>query len=304
MADGCKIVLVEHESGHAVLHQVESTRVIELDRKQVQYHPDSAKWLTDNWAVAAVERGQSLDIFSVNQGRLTPHAQLLVPFAPRDVVVLSRESNRVTLMATPYKGREVSIVEWTLGAKDASVKNVPWCDTPWHPALVDRAPGGRGQGAVAACLDGKKLMYVSAKDWAAAPEELMHFDVVARQARPSPSGKWVYVALEMGGRNVRLDMDTGAVQYLQGDPAGTVSVAPLADDLVVWGAASALYLQRLDSAGNVLETRTLATSGFPTELQVIDVNGDGERDLLVLNSAGDRADLYRGPIWERASEKK
>lgn len=64
-----------------------------------------------------------------------------------------------------------------------------------------------------------------------------------------------------------------------------VSTLPLTDDVVVWGFDTSLYLQRLSSGGEVLETRWLDVSGFPTGLQLKDVDGDGEDDLIVLNSA-------------------
>jgi len=62
-------------------------------------------------------------------------------------------------------------------------------------------------------------------------------------------------------------------------------------------------LQRLDAEGKPLETRWLRASGFPTNLQVLDLNGDGERDLLILSSSGELADVYLGPLWGRALEK-
>ena len=303
MADGCKLVLVEHEVGQVVLHQFKGRTVTELDRKPVAYHPDSAKWLADDWVVAAVERDFALEFFSIEGPRLVRQHQVKVGFAPRDVVVLSKEGGRYTLVATPYSQKKVSIVEWTLGDRDARVTSVDWCEAPWHPVGVNRAPKGMGQGAVVACVDDKRVMYVSAKDWTAKPTELARFNVIARQARPSPSGKWLYVALETGRRTARIDMDSGELQYLDSPLTGAVSVAPISDDLVIWGEAGSLYLHRYDAAGNVLQTRWLRSSGFPTELQLVDVDGDNELDLLILNSAGKLADVYYGPLWDRALEK-
>ena len=299
-AGACKLVLVEHEAGQLVLHQFKGRSVVELDRKPLAYHPDSAKWITDDWVVAAVERGQSLDLFAVSEGRLTKHAQIVVPFAPRDVIVLSVQGGVSTLMATPYSGKDVAIVRWQQGANDAKVTPVHWCEAPWHPALVSRAPRGSGSGVIAACLDDKRVMYVSAKDWTAKPTEIARFDRVARQVTPSPTGKWAYVALEIGPRNARIDMDSGEVQHLEAAPNGAVSVATLDDDTVVWGGPNSIYLQKFDAAGKVLETRWLKPSGYPTGLQLIDLDGDGEKDLLVLNSAGQVADVFYGPIWARA----
>ena len=84
---------------------------------------------------------------------------------------------------------------------------------------------------------------------------------------------------------------------------GAVSVALLADDLVVWGEDSRLRLQRIDAKGAVVETRELATSGFSTGLQLVDLDGDQELDLMVLNSSGKRADVIYGPLWDAAAQR-
>ena len=162
----------------------------------------------------------------------------------------------------------------------------------------------KGPGAVVACRRDFRVLYVSASNWAAPPVELARVGSVARQAQPSPSGQWVYVAVEVGQRNARINMDTGETQYLTApNEPGNVSVSPVSDDLVVWGGGASLALQRLDASGQALQTRWLRPSGFPTGLQVLDLNGDGEPDLLVLNSAGQLADVFFGPLWDRAQEK-
>ncbi len=304
MADGCKVILVEHETNHLVLLRFEAGRVVEQSRHPLAYHPDSAKWLTDDWVVVAVETGRTIEFFNIRSGKLVRHHQAVVPFAPRDVTVLAEAQGRFTLLATPYDGQQVALVEWQLGAQDARVTPLNWCEEAWHPARVARAPRGAGPGAVVACRRDFKVLYISASNWTAPPTELALVGSVARHARPSPSGQWVYVAMEVGQRNARINMDTGETQYLTApeDP-GNVSVAPLSDDLVAWGGASAVALQRLDARGQPLQTRWLPASGFPTGLQVLDLNGDGEPDLLVLNSAGKLADVYFGPLWDRAQEK-
>lgn len=300
---GCRLVLVDHEAGQLVLNQFEKRSVKELDRQSLAYHPDSAKWLTDEWVVAAVERDHSLDLFRIENNKLVRGPKIVAGFPPRDVVVLSDEGGQFTLLATPYSGKNVAIAQWSLGATESKVSTTSWCEAPWHPAKVSRAPARQGAGVVVACLDGKKLLYVAAANWTSAPKELARFNVVSRSARPSPSGKWVYVALETGGRNARVNMDTGELQYIKAPLTGAVSVAPISDDMIIWGESNSLFVQRIDGTGAVLETRWLPASGFPTQLQLIDLDGDGERDLLVLNSAGERADVFYGPIWDRAQEK-
>ncbi len=303
MVDGCKVIYVEHEAGQLVLRRFQDGNSAELSRHPLAYHPDSAKWLSDDWVVAAVEAGRTLDFFRIQDDRLIRHSQVEVPFAPRDVVVLAVTQDAFTLVATPYAGKQVAIVEWQLGRKEAKVTPVDWCEEPWHPARVTHAPRGGGAGAVVACRRDFKLLYVDAKNWAAAPIELADLGTVARQARPSPSGKWVYVAQEIGGRNSRVNMETGELQRLTAPHVpGNVSVLPLSDDMVLWGGATSLAIQRMDADGKALQTRWLRASGFPTNLQVLDLNGDGELDLLVLSSSGELADVYFGPLWDRALE--
>ncbi|MCE1193689.1 MAG: VCBS repeat-containing protein [Acidovorax sp.] len=286
------------------LHQFEGRGSRLLDRQPLAYHPDSAKWLSDDLVVAAVENAGSLDFFRIENGRMVRVHQAHVGFAPRDVILVSASQGHYKLLATPYSGKDVAWVDWYEDNRQAaSVKRTRWCEAPWHPVGVIQLPGASGGGTAAACLDDRKVVAVSETDPLAAPRVLASFDAVARQVRPSPSGQWLYVALETGGRNARIHMQTGELQWIASPLTGSVAVAPLADDLVAWGEDGKLYLQRLDPEGRVLETRWIKTSGFSTGLQLIDLDGDGERDMVVLNSADAVVDVIYGPLWDRAVQR-
>jgi hypothetical protein len=95
-------------------------------------------------------------------------------------------------------------------------------------------------------------------------------------------------------------METGELQWIASDPSGSSAVAPLADDFVIWGDDRKLVLQRLDGNGVVQASKYLRTSGYSTILEIQDVDQDGHRDVVVLNSAGTQADVFYGPLWERA----
>lgn len=303
-ATDCRMAVVEHEKNTVALFRLEGRSARLLDRQPVAYHPDSAVWLTDNLLAAAVEASSGLDIFRVEGERMMRVHQAHVGFAPRDVVIAgSSAPGQHKLLVTPYSGKEVAWVDWREGNQEAArVQKVHWCEAPWHPVHVNRLPGLQGGGFAVACLDDRKVIAVSDDDLLAPPRVLARFDAVARQARPSPSGQWLYVALETGGRNARIHMESGELQWLQAPPTGAVAVATLADDLVVWGDDRQLYLQRLDAQGGVLETRWLRASGFATGLQLIDADGDGERDLVVFNSSPDVVDVLYGPLWAQAAK--
>ena len=310
-AAGCRLVVVEHETSMLVLVQLgpgRSARV--LDKQKLAYHPDGAAWLADDLVVAAVEASQSLDVYRVEGGRLRRVEQIAVGIPPRDVMVASVEQGRYRLLATPYSGKTVVWVDYT-PEKPAFTRiyRREWCEAPWHPERVPRAPGAPAGGVAVACLDDQKVAFVGDDDLLDKPRTLAHVPgarrIVSRQAKVSPSGRWLYVALETGERNVRVDMDTGELQWLRLPRIGAVSVVALKDDMVVWGDDLDLYFQRFDPQGEVLETRWLPVGGFATELQLQDVDGDGEEDLVVLHSGSlpekkTGVEVIYGPLWERA----
>lgn len=313
-AGGCQLVAIEHEKSAVVLYEVQDRQARLLDRQPVAYHPDGAIWLTDDLVVAAVEASFSLDVFRVVQGRLQLLRQIPIGISPRDVVLVSASNGRFRLLATPYSGKEVVWVDYTPDQPEATrVQTAPWCEAPWHPVRVQRAPGEPAGGVVAACLDAQRVVFVPEGGVLGAARTL--FDVpgetriVPRNARPSPSGRWLYVALETGGRNLRFNMDSGELQWIAApQPVGTVSVLPLADDLVIWAMDSRLGLQRLGADGAVLETRWLPADGFATSLQLVDADADGVQDLVVYNSAAlpgkMGVEIIYGPLWEKAQPQK
>ena len=310
-ATGCRLVAVEHETSKVVLHQLEPGRTARLlDKQTVAYHPDSAVWLSDDLVVAAVEISSSLDVFRVEGERLRRVDQIPVNMQPRDVVVVSAQEGRYRMLATPYSGTEVVWVDYAPGDPGATrVTRRKWCEAPWHPERVSRAPGAASGGLAVACLDEKRVLFVPDHDLLGEPQTLVklpgELSIVPRRAKASPSGRWLYVALETGYRNLRVDMDSGAFQWVVSPLVGAVSALPLSDDLVVWGDDAQLFMQRLGPQGEVLETRWLPVGGFATQLQLQDVDGDGEPDLIVLNSASARekktgVEVIYGPLWERA----
>ncbi|MBS0610827.1 MAG: VCBS repeat-containing protein [Proteobacteria bacterium] len=300
-ASDCLLGVVEHENSKLSLLRLQGRTAAPLDRQPLAYHPDSAVWLSPQLLVAAVENSASLDIFQNAQDRLTKLAQVVVGFAPRDVIALPAPAGQYRMLATPYSGQEVAWVDWNAQQPEAAqVRKTRWCEAPWHPTRVSQLPQSTQGGVAVACLHDKKVVAVSDADLYATPKVLATFKVIPRQVRPSPSGLWLYVALETGGRNARIQMQTGELQWIAGDPRGSSAVTALTDDLVIWGDDRRLTLQRLDGAGSVLQTRELRTSGYSTGLQLQDIDGDGHPDIVVLNSAGKQADVIYGPLWEQA----
>lgn len=297
----CRLVAVEHEASRLVLYQFDGRGHRLLDRQPLAYHPDGAGWIDDHHVVAAVEMSRSLDIFHVDtEGRLQPRGQIVVGFQPRDVLVLPAKGGGWLMLATPYRGDEVAWVHWRPeGTHD--VKLQKWCATPWHVAWVPRGPGARGPGLVTSCLDDQRVLFMPApttleQAMATQPIEVRRFDHVPRRVGVSPSGRYWYVALELGGRVARYDVEADRWQMLPFTEFGAVGVAPLDDDTVAWGENNRVLIVRYAADGAVVAQRSLPVSGLPTQLQWIDLDRDGEPDLLSLNSTGPASDVHYGPV--------
>lgn len=300
-ANGCRWVAVEHEVNTVVLYSIEGRRQRLLDRHTVAYHPDSAKWIDDQHVVAAVEKSRSLDIFSVSaEGKLQPKAQIDVGFEPRDVLVLPARDGGWLLLATPYRGQQVAWVHWRQDAPPR-VARQSWCASPWHMTVVPQGPRGQGPGLVTGCLDDNQVLYLPLPDTldkavAAQPQVLRRFDHVPRRVGVTPSGRYWYVALELGGKVARYDLAADTWQMLPFSVFGAVGVAPYDDDTVAWGENNRVFIVRYDAAGQVVVQRSFPVSGLPTELQWIDVDRDGHLDLISMNSTGPASDVLFGPL--------
>lgn len=301
-AAGCRWVAVEHEASAVVLYALQGRGQRLLDRQPVAYHPDSAKWIDDHHVVAAVEKSRSLDIFRVStEGKLQRQAQIEVGFEPRDVLVLPARDGAWLLLATPYRGRKVAWALWRPGEPSPRLVSQDWCDTPWHVTAVPQGPQGQGAGLVAGCLDDNQVLYIPLPDTleaaaAAQPQRVRRFDHTPRRVAASPSGRYWYVALELGGQVARYDVGTNTWQMLPFTAFGAVGVAAYDDNIVAWGENNRVLIVRYDAAGQVLAQRSWPVSGLPTELQWIDVDRDGYADLISANSTGPASDILFGPL--------
>ena len=295
----CLLAVIEHETDKVALHQVDGRTIRRLAEYPVATHPDGVAWLAPGLFVAAVEMSYGLDFFRWDGTRLARIAQVAVGFTPREVTVLSAAQGRYRLLATPYDGDKVALVEWGEG-EAPRVTPMNLCREPWHPVLANQVAGVTGPAVVVACRRDKQVVAIPA-DMSAAPVVLARFNDAPRRAVLSNEGRWLYVALELGGRNARIDLFSGALQWLASSPQGSYTAAMLAPDMVVWGQSQRLLLQRLDETGRVLESRVLPVPGFIANVLLHDFDGDGELDAVVLAESSFESHIVYGPLWPVAT---
>ncbi|MGP1691126.1 MAG: hypothetical protein ACTS6O_01340 [Giesbergeria sp.] len=301
-AAGCLLAVVEHENGALSIYRLEKSAAKLLYTHPLAYHPDSVVWINDHLLAVAVEITQTVDVFDISKSELIPKNRVVVDFAPRNITLVQSVNGRHRLLATPYSGETVAWLDLDEQALDkVSVRKEQWCLAPWNPVLVKKFPGSAMPGIVVACRDDRKLLAIpEATVRPASPIVLAQFSPVPSMVTPSPSGEWLYVAFELGGKNLRINVNTGNQQWLPASPEGSVAVAALSEEIIIWAEDSKVKLQNITKEGDILETRWIPTSGYSTKLQLIDLNEDGEKDLVVLNSSGKYSNVIYGPLWSKA----
>ncbi len=301
---GCVLALVEHELGNLALYELSRSGARLIDKHHLAYHPDFAIWLSDTVVVAAVEIASSLEIFDVKNGKLVHKLQIPVGFAPRNVQLISGSNGIYQMLVSPYSGTEVAWVEWNSNDPNGiTVKKDKWCEAPWFPFAAPKIPGSGKSGLAVACRGDGSFLSIrgsALEQEKTVKKQLANFPQVPAMAAASPAGNWLYVALETSSKNARIDAETGAIQWLDATPEGSVAVRILPDETVVWAEDGRLKLDRYDPQGRTIESRWLKTSGFSTNIQLVDIDGDNQLDVVVLNSGGVRSDVIFGPLWENA----
>lgn len=302
----CKLALVEHKKGLLAVYRIDKNGATLLDKHHLAYHPDDAIWLHDTKVVAAVEITKSLEVFDLINEKLVHKQQIPLEFQPRNVILLSSINGLTQLLATPYSGTSVAFIYLDDNSNGVHVKHEKWCKAPWNPMRVKTNIKQMGFGVVAACRGDENVIFVPEKT---SPDDknniknLGVFPQIPSMAAIDPTGEWIYVALETGEKNARINLQTGQIQWIASSVAGSMAVRLMPDGTVVWAEDRRLKLDRLDSNGNIVESRWHKTSGLSTSLQLIDVDRDGVLDVVVLNSSGSQSDVILGPLWENGQFK-
>jgi len=305
-ADGCWLFAVEHEASAVVLHRIEGRAVASTVRAPVGYHPDGAQWIDDRHAVAAVEETHSLDIFDTANRGLKRIAQARVPFAPRNVAVLPAQSGGWWLLALPYAGTQVAWVHWdpAHGALADPIVQT-WCEDPWYVDIWRGSTVALPQpGLLVACNAAQAVGYVplganpSRADIERARYQVLRtFPYRSRQARLTPSQRYLYVTQDLGGRVARLDTQTGVWTDVPHPVERVSSVAPLDDQRLAWGGDGGIHLVRYGSDGAVAAHRVIPLAGFVEFLRWYDIDRNGHADLLALDLSGTASHLFFDPVW-------
>lgn len=302
-ARGCRLLVIEHEANKVVWYDVGPGRRIERRSELgLAYHPDDVAWIDDQHAVAATEGSYSLDLLRVAEGRLALIDQVRLNFSPRRVVVLGAGPQGVHMAATPYAGNVAAWVDWRWGAGAARVRYQTWCQGPWHAELVTSPPPGQpAPGLAVACMEDQQIVYIPLARHDGEPGEpavLLKLPHRTRHVRPTPDGRYWFATVDLGGHVYRYDVAHGSWSRLPHPVEGATSVAPVDRNRVVWGWRDhTLRFIRYDEEGRPQVVRTVEAGGFPERLEWHDLDGDGEQDLLVLNSMGDRSKILYSPQW-------
>ncbi|MEY6431617.1 VCBS repeat-containing protein [Thioalkalicoccus limnaeus] len=299
------------------LHDVDEFGVwrIDGDRKATLigrfptgYHPDGvAVWDSDRFVVA-VEGTRMYQFWRIDDGRMRLEGEAEGPLPARDLVVADFDGDGLPdLVLAPYGGEELALLWGQGGIGLSDAQSLPAGRSPWHPQIVDWDGDGRPDllwaeldtGVVRLARNlGARRFEVEAVHGVSGvtPRHLAARDL-SGDGRPD----LVAIAVEIGAAELLTPRSDGGLEVAKLPPVGAlgyVAAAILADGTILLAEEGRVILAR--AVGAEWEKRTLPAGSLPSPIELFDVDGDGEEDLVVYGSARSGVIIHFGPLWERA----
>lgn len=303
---GSLIGLALHTDNEFGVWHVNAKREVSLlARSETGYHPDGvAVWDAARFVVA-VEGERKLQLWRVEGDRLLKEQELFTTFPVRDVRVADFDGDGFSdVLLTPYDGERAEVVWGNAEFLSEQSTFISAGRSPWHPVLMDWSGNGLPDILWAELDTGAVRLLRNMGDRVFERDALHRVSgVTARQlAVGDVDGNGladIVVAVEIGASEVLLQNENGLFDVeLLPAPApelGFVSAAVMPDGTVALGAEGKIVLFRRQEGA--WSQRELPAHSLPTPIEVADVDGDGESDLVIYHSAGSGAKVFFGPLW-------
>ncbi len=270
------------------------------------YHPDGLCPWEGPQLVLAAEGERKVQLWRLEGGRLVLEKALPAPFPVRDVLAEDLDGDsHLDLVLTPYAGAQV-VIWWGNGEFEfPASQTLEAAPTSWHVAVIDwnqdNLPdlvwGDWDTGSIRVQVNLGRRRFAS--EFLQPPSPGSPRQVAAGDV-DGDGTQDVVAALETG-KAARVFYHRGGTVASEDIPApdwGYSSAAVLKDGTVALGEEGRVILAKRE--GGIWQRRQLPAGSLPSRLRVVEVNGDGVEDLLVVNSAGPGVNLHLGPLWENA----
>lgn len=284
------------------------------------YHPDGLRWADTDRLYVCGEGTSTVQRWAFDEKGLRKESSQVVPYAPIHLWPGDLDGDGWTdLLVSPYSGNKLTLMWGNGDNKEFTFQEIQAGKTPQYARIVDWNGDGKPDVIWSDYYDGSV-------QWAKNEGE-RKFAVAQLQ----PPGKGTPRQVEVGDMDgdgipdVIMALETGkAARILLNDGKGGVKgqleiPAPVygysgvgyakidGEPLLSLSTNGTVYLVKPKDRHNLKsgwEFRSIKAGDIPQDMQFVDLDKDGQLDLLFVNLPDTKAQIYFGPVWERAEQVK
>jgi hypothetical protein len=285
------------------------------------YHPDGLRWADTDKLYVCGEGTSTIQRWAFDEKGLRKESSQAVSYPPIHLWPSDLDGDgRTDLLVSPYSGNKLTLMWGNGDNKEFTPQEIQAGKTPQYARIVDWNGDGK--------LDIIWSDYYDGSVQWAKNEGNRKFTVMSSL---QPPGKGTPRQVEVGDMDgdgapdVIMALETGmAARILLNDGKGGVRdrieiPAPVygysgvgyakidGEPLLSLSTNGTVYLVKPKDRHNLKsgwEFRSLKAGDIPQDMQFVDLDKDGQLDLMFVNLPDIRAQIYFGPVWEQAEPVK
>lgn len=315
---GANIAITGHRDGILEIWHVSPQRKLYKlsNDSRVGFHPDGVRWVSPTEIVVAAEGRGEVQRWTFIANELQLKSSTKVQNPPIAITAADMDNDGLLDIVTgPYGGDTVTVL-WGLADGKFHQHLLKTAPTPQHPVIADWDLDGlpdllwsdydTGSVRFARNMGNRSFeMKVLQKPGPGSPRQIsigdIDLDGYPDMVLPLETGKAARILFNDGKGGVK-PVNVTISAPVAGYSSSAISRTRSGIPLLALGEEGMIVLAQpgVEGPHGPWLLRKIRAGSLPMDLQFIDLDSDGELDLLFTNAGGSQAEIVFGPLWEQA----